>query len=444
VNLNRRHGFAGLWTGAHGGGIGRALCAAAVTLLSGRLLLAQASAPHSTLIDSLAQHSVSSAQLDEMLRRRRMPLVEPAGDSNHKLVTFVWHGDSATRNVVVVTPLTLIDFSGGIMTRVTGTDLWYRSYVLPDDTRFVYRYAPNDNLVPFERDTNLFARMGEMHPDPLNPRVFDYGQFGTMSILELAKAPTDTLIHRRSGVRAGVVSRAAITSRVLREDRTVWIYTPSDSGRARTTAYPLLVLFDGQSYQSLIPTPDILDNLIADGTIPPVIAVFIDNPAGTRERDLNCNGEWSTFITTELIPWVEGRYRIDAARARRVVGGYSLGGLAAACAAVQHPEAFGSVIAQSGSFYRAPHGQEPEWVARELARRPRLPIRFALSIGRLETAVIPSRDPSMLTASRHLRDVLLAKGYAVSYRELSSGHEHVAWRAVFGDMLVAAFAPAAR
>ena len=175
-----------------------------------------------------------------------------------------------------------------------------------------------------------------------------------------------------------------------------------------------------------------------------MIAVFVDNPAGTRERDLNCNGEWSTFITTELIPWVEARYRLDPAPAHRVVGGYSLGGLAAVCAAVQHPEAFGKVIAQSGSFYRAPHGEEPEWVARELARRTRLPIRFALSIGRLETAAIPNRDPSMLTASRHLRDVLLAKGYAVSYRELSSGHEHIAWRAVFGDMLVAALSAAVR
>ena len=286
--------------------------------------------------------------------------------------------------------------------------------------------------------------MGAMRPDPLNPSVFDYGQFGAMSILGLAKAPTDALIHRRSGLRAGVVSRFAIASRVLREGRTVWIYTPSTSAQSRTIAYPLLVLFDGGSYQSLIPTPIILDNLIADGTIPPVIAVLVDNPAGSRERDLNCNSDWSAFITTELIPWVEARYRLDPESAHRVVGGYSLGGLAAVCTAVQHPEAFGSVIAQSGSFYRAPHGEEPEWVARELARRPRLPIRFALSIGRLEIAAIPSRDPSMLTASRHLRDVLLAKGYAVSYRELSSGHEHVAWRAVFGDMLAAAFAPVAR
>jgi enterochelin esterase-like enzyme len=121
-----------------------------------------------------------------------------------------------------------------------------------------------------------------------------------------------------------------------------------------------------------------------------------------------------------------------------VVAGYSLGGLAAACTAVQHPDVFGTVIAQSGSFYRAPDGEEPEWLARHLANSPRLPIHFVMSIGRFETAAIPSRDPSMLTASRHLRDVLRAKSYAVDYRELSSGHEHVAWRAVLSDALRAA------
>ena len=135
MNLHRRHGFAGLGTGARRGAIGRVLCLGAVILFSGRALLAQATVPRGPFIDSLAHCSVSSAQLNDVLRRCLMPLVEPLhGDSNHKLVTFVWHGDPATRNVVVVTPLTLIDFGGSVMTRLNGTDLWYRSFSLPART----------------------------------------------------------------------------------------------------------------------------------------------------------------------------------------------------------------------------------------------------------------------------------------------------------------------
>ena len=113
-----------------------------------------------------------------------------------------------------------------------------------------------------------------------------------------------------------------------------------------------------------------------------------------------------------------------------------MGGLAAACAAYQHPETFGKVLAQSGSFYRAQSDGEPEWLARQFVQSKQLPLDFYLEVGLLETSSIPSRDPSMLTSSRHLRDVLLAKGYRVDYHEHFSGHEHLAWRATFGEGLI--------
>jgi enterochelin esterase-like enzyme len=403
---------------------------------------AQSGTPSSRLIDSLARPDTNSEYVWQALRSRALPLVERIrGDSGHAVVTFVWHGDSTTRNVVVVSPLTLVDFAGSIMTRLGRTDIWYRSFVLPTDVRFVYRFAPNDNLVPFERDTNLFSRLGTMQRDPLNPRTFDYGAFGTMSIVELPDAPSDTLIRRRPSVRAGVVARFLLPSHVLKQDRVIWVYTPPAYAGSTGARPPVVVLSDGESYQSLIPTPVILDNLIADSAIPPVVVVFVDNPIAAREHDLNCNPEWGAFLATQVMPWLDAHYRITRDPRRRVVGGYSLGGLAAACVAIQYPTTFGNVIAQSGSFFRAPSGEEPEWVARHLARGPRLPVKFALSIGRYETAAIPNRDPSMLTASRHVRDVLVAKGYVVHYRELSSGHEHVAWRAVLGDMLRSVLGP---
>ena len=113
-----------------------------------------------------------------------------------------------------------------------------------------------------------------------------------------------------------------------------------------------------------------------------------------------------------------------------------MGGLAAACAAVDHPEVFGKILAQSGSFYRAPTGEEPESLARQMANSPRLPLQFYIEVGLLETAAIPSRDPSMLTANRLLRDVLIAKGYEIEFRDRFSGHEHAAWRATLSDGLI--------
>ena len=389
------------------------------------------------------------------LTRSGTPIVETIGDSHGSTlqVSFYWHGDSATHAVALITPLALLDIQASALSRVEGTDVWYKSLNLPSDTRFAYRFSINDNLVPFEKETNFGARMAGMRADPLNRKVFDYGPFGTMSILELPAAPSDSLIRSRPGMPAGTLEQATIPSKASGESRTVTVYVPPNyakgtGAQGQRSADPsarrsagvgpparLIVLMDGESYQSLLPTPTILNNLIAQRAIPPVIAVLVHNPADTRDRDLNCNPDWDRFIVSELVPWVTTRYRVSDQPEQRVIGGFSLGGLAAACVAIRNPNVFGNVIAQSGSFYRASGGDEPEWVARRLAASQRLPLRFNLSIGRFETAAIPNRDPSMLTASRHLRDVLKAKGYDVAYQELSSGHEHVAWRAILGDAI---------
>jgi enterochelin esterase family protein len=407
---------------------------------------AQAAALPSRLLDSVVNKAgVATEDTWRRLSSLGLPIVEPIpGDSAHRLVTFVWKGDSATRNVVLITPLTLVDFRDGVMTRARETDLWYKSITLPNDSRFAYRFAPNDNLIPFERDTNIAARMATMRRDTMNSKTFDYGFGGLASVLELPGAPSDALIHPRPSVARGAVTATALASRILGSSRRVWVYTPPLYALAVDKGLPLLVFMDGESYQRLIPTPTILDNLIADGTIPPVIAVFIDNPPDAREGDLNCNNRWSDFLANELVPWADTHYRTTRERARRIVVGYSLGGLGAACAAIHHSNVFGNVVAQSGSFYRAPSGEPPEWVARHLAASRRLPVRFVLSIGRFETAPIPSRDPSMLTATRHLRDVLLAKGYDVRFRELSSGHEQLAWRATLGPALIQLLRPTSR
>lgn len=63
----------------------------------------------------------------------------------------------------------------------------------------------------------------------------------------------------------------------------------------------------------------------------------------------------------------------------RVLIGASLGGLASACAALNYPEDFGTVLSQSSSFFgvpkpdnltRKPNGDGPNWGLREITSRP--------------------------------------------------------------------------
>jgi len=78
-----------------------------------------------------------------------------------------------------------------------------------------------------------------------------------------------------------------------------------------------------------------------------------------------------------------------------------------------------------------------EWLTRQIVDREPSGIRFYMDIGLLESGPTRNDGPSMLVTNRHMRDVLRAKGYSVTYRELESCHEYVSWRGTLADGLIA-------
>src|SRR5207248_1364798 len=110
----------------------------------------------------------------------------------------------------------------------------------------------------------------------------------------------------------------------------------------------LLILFDGgTTYQSRIPTTTILDNLYAANQIKQTIAVFVDNGGEARTFDMTFNDAFVTFLTEDLLPWVQREYTFRAVASRTVIGGDSLCGLIGAYAALRRPDLFGNVLSQS-------------------------------------------------------------------------------------------------
>jgi len=86
------------------------------------------------------------------------------------------------------------------------------------------------------------------------------------------------------------------------------------------------------------------------GEMPPMIWVFLDesSPTGTHEfADSVNNGPWGQALTTELIPQLESRYRMDAKPSGRFLNGHSSGGWATLWLQTRYPKIFGGTWSTS-------------------------------------------------------------------------------------------------
>jgi enterochelin esterase family protein len=244
-------------------------------------------------------------------------------------------------------------------------------------------------------------------------------------------------LAERSTVARGKVELQRFTSQKLNNTRRVWIYTPPGY-QPTGEPYPWVLLFDGLAYVNMIQAPTILDNLLAEGKIPPLVTVFINSEGSSRNVELPCNEDFAAMIAEDLLPWLQARVHLATDPARNVVAGSSLGGLAAAWIGYKHPEIFGNVLSQSGSYqWCHPDELENGWLFRKYINAETLPVRFYMDAGLLETSDSNGLGTTLLGANRHFRDVLLAKGYLVKFVTFSGGHDYLWWQQTLADGLIA-------
>src|SRR5471032_771816 len=176
--------------------------------------------------------------------------------------------------------------------------------------------------------------------------------------------------------------------------REVWIYIPAQYDPKVPAC--LMVLQDGprqyaarertdagnRARQTLeYATPNVLDNLIARKELPVIITVFI-NPGSTA---IDANGRpdfanrsieydsvadnYSQFLAKEILPPIEAKYNLRKDPAGRAIGGISSGAICAFTVAFNHPDWFGKVICDVGSFTNLRGHVYPQLI-RDAPRKP--------------------------------------------------------------------------
>ena len=159
--------------------------------------------------------------------------------------------------------------------------------------------------------------------------------------------------------------------------RHVDVWLPPGYDEDVATRFPVLYMHDGQNLfdptMSFIGVDwgihEAMGRLIAEGRVPGAIVVGIWNTpkrieeympqrpfeglkAKRARRQLECQGEiesdaYLKFITKELKPFVDGRYRTIPGQAKTFMAGSSMGGLISLYGVCEYPQVFGGAACLS-------------------------------------------------------------------------------------------------
>jgi enterochelin esterase-like enzyme len=296
-----------------------------------------------------------------------------------------------------------LDPTVGVPARIEGTDWSYLESTIYTNARAEY--------------VLLFRT--EARPDPRNPRTVA-AYTGPRSEVRMPQWIAQPEIDDRDQVPAGTVTVEALASRALGASRRVWFYTPPGYETSQDW-YPVVFVLDGGNYVERMRTPAILDRLIAREAIPPVVAVFVE--PGERQEEYSRNPRWRAFMTSELVPLVDRRFRTFPAPEKRVVLGSSLSAYGAVDLAVEFPGVFGLCAAL------APPAQTPTVITNQTKGQE--------AIRAVKFFVLAGTYDSMANGGRRLRTALDMGTGAVSYLEVPEGHNTETFRGHLDDALKA-------
>ena len=227
--------------------------------------------------------------------------------------------------------------------RLDSTDVYYRSYMIPNDLCLAYRFVLNDTATGKRK----------IITDPLNNNLIPTGERKkySWSVLDL-RADEPNWYAKRFDSTVSRLDTFEITSDLLDNTRDIYVYLPANYDGAGKK-YPVIYFFDQFIYLHRIEVPNVLDNLIQENKVEPMVAVFISNPTDTsRDYELPMNPLFRDFMIRELVPQVKSRYNVTDKPEETIIGGMSYGGLAAVYMAFECDSIFGKVLSQSGGFWR--------------------------------------------------------------------------------------------
>ena len=295
------------------------------------------------------------------------------------------------------------------MSRLSTTDLWYHTRTFESDARLDYKFVLNGSTWIL---------------DPRNPFTCS-GGFGPNSELRMpAYTPAPEILYY-PGIDHGTLRDTLVYSGALGNSRTVRIYTPPHYSTS-TDSFPVVLFHDGLEYVTLAQANNVIDYLISQNRIQPIIAIFVPPVNRTAEYAGNQMTQFSSFLVNEVMPSIDARYRARRNPASRATLGASNGGNIALWLGLNHSSAFGNIAAQSSNVITS--------ISSGFQSNPRLNLKLYLDLGTYDI-------PQLIPLVQNFVPILQSKGYPYQFNQYHEGHSWGNWRAHVDNALEMFFPP---
>jgi enterochelin esterase-like enzyme len=323
------------------------------------------------------------------------------------------------------------------MQKLEGTTLWHVTRQFAEDDLLDYMLAIDDPMTPLAQERDVVGRISRhWRIDPLNTMRMHTAQMD-VSVLRMTDARLFPDWAKFQRVPRGKVTEHSINSGQLRfAGRKVWVYTPPGYDESGAD-YPMLILQDGQWGIGPLQIPQIADALIKHQRMQPIVIAMVQSgDQKDRIKTFVSNDKHYAFVLTELLPFLQTQYRIDATNLG--IGGVAVGAIAAAHAALKNPAIFSHLILMSPPLGRGIAQEKLREYVGRFETAPLLPKRIFQSVGRYET-----RSRFYLPAQLLNRILTQRDDVDYQYVEVGSGHGLVAFRSLLPEAMSWVFPGAA-
>ena len=296
--------------------------------------------------------------------------------------------------------------------KIDSSDIWFCKTSFPLKARLDYKIVVDGKWILDENNSNT--------------QLSGVGSVNSVLKMPEWEFPKD-IVYNSEITHGQFLSYDSLYSKNLNYFIYYRVYLPV--GYEDLSGLPSIYLTDGQEYSN----PDlggminVLDNLIYQKRIKPVIAVFVDPRMhldygkNLRAEQYTMNNDFADFFKYDLVPLIDAKFKTKKSPVARAILGTSLGGINSAYFGFYLKDIFHLIGINSPAF----------WYKHEIFNvyeySDKLPLKIIMTTGTINDTQ---------AGALQMKNILTKKGYELKYIEVPEGHSWGNWRALLDDVLI--------